>query len=128
MVSAEYEASNPVGSTNLLQFILPISDLRKVLVEEKNDYKSPFVIKLVDAGTSDNFHETTEPPERLVVFTPHSCEIQSAEGEKVDDCDNDRAAKLITTPPTETWLTWLVSKLQTPYPQFVGLKEEICMS
>eukprot|EP00977_Amphora_coffeiformis_P009250 scaffold2102_cov161-Amphora_coffeaeformis.AAC.34 len=128
VVGPEYDIYNPVGSINYMQFILPISDLRKALVEEKDEEKSPFVIKLVDAGTSDNFHETTEPPERLVVLTSSSCEIQSAEGEKVDDCVNDRVGKLITTPPTETWLTWLVSKFQTPYPQIVGMKEEICMS
>ena len=127
VVAPEYDTHNPVGSTNFLQFILPISDLRKALAVENNE-KSQFVIKLVDAGTSDNFHETIEPPGRLVVLTPGSCEIQSAEGDKMDDCGNDRAARLITTPPTETWLTWLVSKLQTPYPQIVGMKEEICMS
>ena len=89
----------------------------------------PYVVKFVDAGTSDNFRETLGTPERVVVLTKNTCEIQSPDGEKVGDCTNDRAAQLILNPSTETgWITWLASKLQTPYPQLAGLKEEICMS
>lgn len=113
-----------------MPFILPFSDVRKALAEEKAlPNSNSYVVKFVDAGTSDNFRQTSGTPERVVVLTPDSCEIQSPDGEKLDDCANDRAAQLILNPSAESgWITWLVSKLQTPYPQLAGLKEEICMS
>lgn len=128
LLASEYEPSNPVGSTNFMPFILPISEFRKALAEEAVQGGS-YVVKFVDAGTSDSLQDTAGTPERVIVLTRDVCEIQSAFGEKVDECAGDRAAQFIMEPSVETgWITWLVSKLQTPYPQLVGLKEEICMS
>lgn len=135
LLAGEYEPANPPGSTNFVPFILPISDLRKALrehsvEEEPSSSSSSYTVKFVYAGTSNELQDhgrTT--PDRMVVLTESSCEIQSADGEKVDECDADPAVQLMRNPPTDfAWLQWLVSKLQTPYPQLAGLTEEICMS
>lgn len=131
LLASEYEPSNPVGSSNFMPFILPVSEVRKALAEEAAvlSKNGSYVVKFVDAGISDSLEESKGTPERVVALTADTCEIQSSDGDKLDDCTSDRAAELILRPETESgWITWLVSKLQTPYPQLAGLKEEICMS
>jgi hypothetical protein len=127
VLADEYEAANPVGSTNLIPFIIPISDLRMALQEEALKNSTTFVVKFIHEGTSSSFREPTMNPESLVVLTETGCEIQAMDGTKLDKCDDNPAVQLILDPPVG-WIQWLASKLQTPYPQMVGFQEEICMS
>lgn len=125
LLATEYEPSNPKGSSNFLPFILPINEVRKALSEEVSS-PGDYVVKLKPDTSST-------PGDRVIVLTKTTCEIQMLN--ELQDCGSDLHAQLILlarpNDPTEKHhqlITWIVSKLQTPYPQLVGMREEICMS
>jgi hypothetical protein len=130
LLAGDYKLSNPLGSKNFLPFVIPMSELRRAL-DEEDDTDASFVVKFVDAGTSDNLRTVTEMPQEIVVLRgKKACDVVLAStGKPVSDCSGHRVPDYLLSPEVHNGpLEWFVSKLLIPYPQFVGMPEEICMS
>lgn len=119
----DYRASNAANSSLLAPFIIPRSTLRQTL-KEANEHEESFIVE---------FSKSLEPNPSAYVRIDSSgeCKVILNDSNASDDCSSSRIAQRVLGPQDESGSSFwkaLVDKLLVPYPEIVGMAEEICMS
>lgn len=129
----EYTVHHPVdGSALMSPVILPVSAVRRALQRSRTNDET-YVVDVSESLDAD--------PSSIVRLSSdgscHHVEDGKVTGSCSDvekDQDNRKAIELLylEVAPPSTTLSWfwqpIVDKLLVPYPEIVGLKEEICMT
>jgi hypothetical protein len=123
-----YLESNPPGHF-FMPFVLPISAVRRSL-HEAVQAGEEFTVILSHSNTTEYpiMNDAAPPTRQIVIRTGLVCEIVHLSG-GVGDCSEDAIAQLLLeTQPTGGFMQAIVNKLLVPYPQLVGVQDEICMA
>lgn len=139
-----YQQSNPLGSPVFVPFIMPLSTIRST-IQEAQDREERFVVKLMyPAYGPDGTTDKVKEHEQSTIVMDHTgmCTVQkqyfnnnngrnkkTKMGRSSILCQDDDVARLLLIPKSQQgpW-QWLVDKILTPYPEIVGLEEEVCMA
>jgi hypothetical protein len=123
-----YLESNPPDLL-VMPFVIPISTVRSSLQEAvKAGEDFQVTLSHSDKAKYPIMYDAVSPTRHIVIRTGLVCEIVYPSG-RVDDCKDDSVAQLLLeSKPRGGLMQAIVNKFLVPYPQLVGVPDEICMA